>query len=153
MYEPSKFDRTWFSHKFKCVGLRWEVAISIYSGDIVWINGPFKCGSNPDLRIFRDGLKQLLALTSERCEADGGYRGEPGYVNLPAAFNASLDDKQDVRSRHETCNKRFKQFEILHRVFRHHTDYHEIVFPAVAVLTQLSIENGSPLYDAIYTHN
>lgn len=45
----------------------------------------------------RLGLKPLLALTNEKCEADGGYRGEPGFVNLPTAFDASLDDKQDVR--------------------------------------------------------
>lgn len=151
VYEPGRFDRTWYSHKFKCAGLRWEVAISIYSGDIVWISGPYRCGSNPDLKIFRQALKGMLALTSERCEADGGYRGEPGFVNLPTAYNASFDDKQDVRSRHETVNRRFKQFNILHRVFRHDRQRHDEVFTAVAVITQLAIENGTPLYGAMYT--
>ena len=39
--EPAPFSPAWFSHKFHGPGLRYEVGISISSGYIVWINGPF----------------------------------------------------------------------------------------------------------------
>jgi hypothetical protein len=38
--EPYPFNRKWMSHKYKGAALKYEVAISIFSGDIVWIYGP-----------------------------------------------------------------------------------------------------------------
>jgi hypothetical protein len=55
-----------------------------------------------------------------------------------------------VRARHETVNKRFKQFEILKRVFRHDVQHHQPVFGACAVITQMAIERGEPLYPLDY---
>jgi hypothetical protein len=81
--QPTPLWKGWYSHKFKSVGVRYEVAISIQSGDIVWIHGPFSCGKFPDLTIFQMGLKQMLLPTSERSKADGDYRGEPLAVELP----------------------------------------------------------------------
>ena len=68
-------DKLFYSHKFKGPGLRYEVALSIQTGDIVWINGPFPAGAWPDINIFRHGLKWMLKEAGERCEADKGYRG------------------------------------------------------------------------------
>jgi hypothetical protein len=74
IYEPSPFSKDWYSHKFKAAGIRYEVAVCIQTGDIVWINGPFKCGKWPDVKIFRAELQQKL-LPGEMVEADNGYRG------------------------------------------------------------------------------
>lgn len=49
-------------------------------------------------------------------------------------------------SRHETVNRRMKQFQALKQVFRHNITKHPMVFYAVANLTQLMIENGEPLF-------
>ena len=147
--EPKPFDTKWFSHKFKAAGLRWEVAVAIYSGDIVWINGPYPCGRWPDINIFRAGLKQLLEVSNEKAEADAGYRGD-NRIWTPADDNAPGHMKADVRARHETCNKRLKQFSILRRTFRHDRDFHDNVFRAVVVVTQLSLENVEPLYGTPY---
>ena len=75
------------SHKFnKKSGLRYEVAVDILRGFIVWIHGPFPAGAWPDISIFRHALKDHLD-THERVEADDGYRGEsPGKVTCPASF-------------------------------------------------------------------
>ncbi len=75
IYEPVSFDPKWFSHKFKGPGLRYEVAISIQGGDIVWVHGPFPCGKYPDLKIFQAGLKDKL-LPGENVIADSGYSDE-----------------------------------------------------------------------------
>ena len=55
-----------------------------------------------------------------------------------------------VRMRQETCNKRFKHFGILKQVFRHDIANHGEVLRAVAVLTQLAILNGEPLFSVGY---
>ena len=52
IYDPSPFWSKWMSFKFKGPGLRYEVGVSIESGDIVWINGPFMPGMFNDLQIF-----------------------------------------------------------------------------------------------------
>ena len=55
-----------------------------------------------------------------------------------------------VRSRHETVNARFKNFAILADVYQHDITQHGYIFHAVAVLTQLSIENGDALFEVTY---
>ena len=147
--------KRWFSHKFKCSGYRYEIAVSIQSGDIVWINGPFPCGDYPDISIFRRGLKQKLLQAREKAQADLGYRGEALTAIIPNEFDSKAIQKlkTDVRARHETVNKRFKQFSALSHVFRHELEKHKSVFEAVAVITQIAIGNGEPLYQVQYGHS
>ncbi|KAL3790235.1 hypothetical protein ACHAWO_001310 [Cyclotella atomus] len=92
----------------------------------------------------------LNALEREEiCEADGGYNGEPFKIKTPKAASTAEEKymKTVVQSRHETANKRFKIFEILKKRYRlalqHASDSGRVV-------TQLSIEYGSPLYEVEY---
>ena len=55
-----------------------------------------------------------------------------------------------ARSRHETVNKRVKQFKILRDTFRSDIEKHSYVFRAVLVLTQLSLKRGEPLFEVEY---
>lgn len=68
IYEQEPFWPGWFSHKFNGPGVRYELAVAIRTGDIVWINGPFPCGEWSDLRIFRSSLIDYLD-DNERVEA------------------------------------------------------------------------------------
>ncbi len=151
--EPTPFWTGWHSKKFNGPGLRYEVAISICSGDVVWFNGPFACGNWPDLKIFRHGL--IFELDEgEKVEADSGYRGQPDSVCTPNC-NVFINEvgkrqKELVRSRHETLNKRLKQWHCLHDTFRHDLEKHSFVFQAVAVIVQVAIENGEPLFRVDY---
>jgi hypothetical protein len=43
-------------------------------------------------------------------------------------------------------NRRFKTWGILSQVYRHDIRRHGEVFRAVAIITQLTIKNGSPLF-------
>jgi hypothetical protein len=70
--EPTIFDRSYYSHKFKSAGLRYEVCLNLFTGDIVWANGGYPCGSHPDLLIARDGLVNLLDY-NEKVIADRSY--------------------------------------------------------------------------------
>ena len=150
--EPSPFSRLWYSHKFNHAALRYEVAICIQTGEIVWINGPFAAGAWPDINIFRGWLKKYL-LPGERVEADGGYQGDD-MVDGPEELARNMGqymDKFIVRARHETVNARFKQFNALQQTFHHSKDKHAYVFNSVAVITQLAILNGEPLFDVTYS--
>lgn len=145
--EPTPFSPMWWSHKFNGAGLRYEVAVSIKGGDIVWTNGPYACGSWPDISIFREKLITML-LPGEMVEADRGYRGEPTKIRTPV--DAATDEEKAMKSRaracQETANKRFKQFNILKHTFRHDLKKHKMVFEAIATITQLSFEHGEPLF-------
>ena len=44
IWEPTPFSKMWYSHKFHGAELRYEIGMCIQTGDIVWVNGPFKCG-------------------------------------------------------------------------------------------------------------
>lgn len=145
--------RKYYSHKFKGSGLRYEVGLSIQKGDICWIFGPFKCGQFNDLMIFRMGLKKELGR-GEKVIADGIYGAEaPLKVRAPGTIfskpqNQAMEKR--VRARHEHCNRRMKQWAILRQEFRHDLTHHESVFCAIAVMTQLCIQNGEPLATVSY---
>jgi hypothetical protein len=148
--EPSPFSKRWYSHKLNKAGLRYEVGVSLKGGDVVWIHGPFPCGEWPDISIFRSCLKLHLDK-GERVEADNGYSGEePLSCKTPGGFysrSENMDaDRARLRSRHETVNMRLKVFNILNNKYRHGRQDHAFVFRAVAVLVQLAIESGEPLF-------
>jgi hypothetical protein len=152
--EPHPYEREWskrwFSPKFKGPGLRYEVGVSILKGDIVWINGPFPCGLWNDYKIFKEGgLKDYLD-PMERVEADDGYAaGDPEFVKTRSGVfhpEGGRDVRNCVRARHETVNKRMKQFGVLSSTFHHNPCKHNLVFEAVAMLTQTAIELGEPLF-------
>ena len=45
------------SHKFKRAALAYEVAISVFTSKVVWINGPFLAGTrDPDIIKLLNGL-------------------------------------------------------------------------------------------------
>lgn len=148
-FQIEKSGKRWYSHKFKKPGVRYEVGVAILTGDIVWVKGPLPCGEWPDIKIFRAALVHYLD-PDERVEADDGYIGEaPVHTKTPNMFTRKkekLEMQARVRNRHETVNKRFKQWGCLNQRFRHGVEQHSACFRAVAVLTQLSLEFGEPLF-------
>ena len=147
--------RRLYSFKYKASGLRYEVATCIRSGDLVWISGPWEPGMYNDISIFRkSGIMDMLQ-EGERVEADDGYSGEaPRFVRCPCVAPTAIEEFEQAeavaRRRHETINKRFKQFGALKQVWRHQIINHGKAFRVAAVVTQLSIQNGEPLFSVDY---
>ena len=140
--EPIPFSRKWYSHKFSGPGVRYELGVSIHTGDIVSLHGPFLCGSYPDITVFRLGLKRMLG-PGEKVVADCGYRGDTKTCTpLNATNQEHLVAMGRARARHETINRRLKKWNCLKNVYRHHLDKHYLVFTSVAVIEQISISNG-----------
>ena len=115
------------------------------------MNGPFPCGLFPDLKFFMEcGIKDNLD-NGERVEADDGYAGaDPEFTKTRSGIfhpTAAASVRNTVCARHETVNKRLKQFAALSNVWRHNISKHSTAFHAVALVTQISIENGEPLFE------
>ena len=55
-----------------------------------------------------------------------------------------------VRRRQETINNRFKQWGILKQVYRGDITKHGDAFRVCALVTQLGIESGEPLFQVEY---
>lgn len=140
--QPAPYSTTWYSHKFEGPGVRYEVGVCIQTGDIVWVNGPFRCGSWPDLLIFKTYLQHRLE-PHEFVEADGTYRHPK--CRLPDAYVSEADKraKDDARHRHEGINGFFKAFGVLKQIFRHDLRTHAYCFACVVVVVQLGIDDGS----------
>ena len=144
------YKKAFYSFKFKKMGLRYEVGINIKTGDICWWHGPFPPGLYNDDMIFKDALLKSLGK-GERVEADSGYKPSAPVANIPEYTVPSRRYMAaKVRSRHETFNRRFKQFKILKEAYRHDILDHQAVFSAVVVMTQLAFENGDPLFPTEY---
>lgn len=123
--------------------MRYEVAVCIATGHIVWINGPYPCGKNPDITIFHKGLKGALNWGERVDEADKGYRGEPYFISVPQDYRSDEQKiaKNDARSHQEHINQRFKMLhQCLHQTFRHDVRKHTNVFWACAVVVQVGLQ-------------
>ena len=144
-------DPKWYSHKFEGPALRYEIAVCIQTGDIVWSNGPFPAGKWPDKKIFKYKLRHMLD-ENEMVEVDGTYSGMPFECRMPGDFLSAADKKakSDARARHETINRRLKQFGILGNRYRHDIGMHKIAFRACAVCTQIAFNAGEKAFQVNY---
>jgi hypothetical protein len=144
--EPTPFDPKWYSHKFHGPGLRYEIGLCIRTGDIVWASGGYPCGQWPDLRIARELILEEIQ-PGELIIADRGYN-DPQFFDFPR--DDADQQKRLILARHETVNRRIKQFRCMSNRFRHELHLHPRFFNAVVNLTQLLIEHGEPLYSVQY---
>lgn len=55
-----------------------------------------------------------------------------------------------VRSRQETINKRFKQWAMMKNIYKGDIRHHASYFRVVAIVTQIAIEHGEPLFVVDY---
>lgn len=143
--EPIPFSRSWYSHKFHGPGVRYEIGLNIRTGDIVWKNGGYPCGLYPDLKLARESYVWSTS-PGELTIADKGYNDSEFFI-LPNEQNSTFHKL--IMSRHETVNKRVKQFKILKETYRHTLEKHPLVFHAVLNLVQMNIESGEPLFQII----
>ncbi len=146
------YEKPYYLYKFKKLGLRYEVALCIKTGNICWWAGPYlPCIWNNNM-IFQDGLVHFLEA-GERCEMDDGYRSSaPLYAKCPGDIEANLDKaemQQRVRNHQETVNKRFKNWAILSTPYCHQLLEHQTVFGAIVVLTRLLLAEN-PLFQVDY---
>lgn len=143
--EPKPFSSSWYSHKFKGPGVRYEVFVAVHSGMIIWLHGPFACGAFPDQKIFNLALVHHLNQ-NEKVIADQGYSGE-SVLTKSLLSNSRNELHKRKRARHENLNRRLNTYRVLSDVFRHAIDLHQVCTFAVSNIVQLSLEFDSGLLE------
>jgi hypothetical protein len=145
-------DKEYYSHKYNKAGLNYELGISIASSRLVWMNGPFKAGTN-DVSIFqaRHGLKEKLQSIGKKGIGDKGYNGHHNDVSTFNALDSRAVKKFKSRAlhRHETFNNMTKRFDCLSGRFRHGVNQFASCFEAICVICQYQLEADMPLYDVL----
>lgn len=138
-----KFSPKWYSHKSNGPGLRYEIGVGIHSGALVWLHGPFPCGTHSDTTIFRNNLKKKLGR-NESIIADCGYTDS----KCVSKFQTSNKHKfRRIRARHERVNMIFKSFKILSSVYRHNLYNHRRYTFAIANIVQMMIIHEKNSFD------
>ena len=150
IHEPLPRSRIWWSHKFNHAALRYEICQCIQTGDIVSISGPYPANMS-DREIFDMGLSMWL-MPGELVEADNGYSGRV-QIQTPGQAISRLwkRQKSKARGRQENVNRRLKVFKIMEQFESTDIKKHGKIARAVAVIVQLSFENGERLYPVEYT--
>ena len=138
--EPTCFDPKWMSHKFKSAGIRYEIGVSVSSGSIVWLHGPFPAGEQNDQGIFNLKMRQHLQQ-HEKVLCDAGYSGS--HVTNGSLYG-DTDDKlaSNLRAYHERLNGKIKSFGSMTHRWRHQLEKHQVCFFAVAHIVQIAIEDS-----------
>lgn len=142
----------WYSHKSHGPALAYEFAMDIFSGRLVWMNGPYPA-STPDREIFKDGLMAKIP-DGMRVVADSGYSGEP-LAHIISGDNVHDHKivqrfKSLAKARQEAFHARFKANHICSDLFRHDRDRmrkHKIAWTATAVVCQYRLEIEKTFWD------
>lgn len=94
--------------------------------------GPFQCGPWKDDTIFKHGLAYELT-GRELVHADKGHRNHPC-----AHLTSHSGTRGLIRGRHESVNKRCKDFKVLSTKFRHPIKRHGGLFLTAGTVIQFS---------------
>eukprot|EP00171_Calliarthron_tuberculosum_P012010 IDg12010t1 len=84
---------------FSTTRVRYEVAVSLEGGRIVWAHGALPCGEYSDIRIFRSRLKSMLGPL-EFVIGDSGYKDDR-CIQPPGPIHPLHRLYGKLRARHE----------------------------------------------------
>ena len=135
--EPRPFQPGFYCKKHNGPGVKYEVAVCIETGWIVWFYGPFKSGKN-DLLVAREGV-DLILDHGERYIADKAYLSQCSVIPYDALNDADRHYMRVVRGRHETINRLFKMFAVLGNPFRRDPYKHGLYAHTIANIIQIGI--------------
>jgi DDE superfamily endonuclease len=146
-----------FSYKNKAAGFSYEIVVSLWKSNIIWINGPFKASVH-DNTIFSSpgGLKEKLTAAGLKVIGDSGYGGMDDVVSRLHSIDSPEVSKFKVRARmrQEAVNAKIKTLRCADSAcFRHMGNYKDgqpkfkICFEAAVVVTQYKMDISEPLFD------
>ena len=99
-----------------------------------------------DLQLARCGIDDVLPI-GERVIGDKIYTDDR-FIHIPKEgeheFHRTI---RILLARHETVNKRIKDYKCMRELWRHGWEKHIIAFNAITNLVELKLNNGNPLFD------
>jgi hypothetical protein len=147
----------YYSHKFNQSALAYEVAISVFDNQVVWVNGPFR-GGKGDRDIFRKddeedpnrkALEEMI-IDGKKVIGDSAYKAKDLPMITVARDGHTKETAKFIsraKVRQEHFNAKLKNFNILSETFRHGIHKHQTCFEACLVLCTYQIERSAPLFD------
>lgn len=141
----------WYSGKHKEHTIKYEVGVSLVSGEICWWAGGVP-GCSHDIKVNKTmGLLDHLN-DDEYLLGDKGYSG-PKYVTPIRGKAENLSEKQKAwnsflgksRVLVENVFARFKNFAVLRHKWRNNLALHPYVFSLLAQIVNVEIQFGSPM--------
>ena len=147
VYEPNPFNKKWYSHKFNRAGLRYEIGICINTGHICWIGGGIRAGQCNDLQLAERSFVTRL-LPNERVVADKIYTSNKTFIGPPKRGHHKHGKLlKKIMARHENINKRFKDYKLVKKRWRHDWRKHNLTILAIGQIVQFRILTGEPMAD------
>lgn len=108
------------------------------------------CGEWPDLRLARNAFVDMMDVDEgKRAIADKGYADANYFIYPNNAQGVDAAKQKRIMARHETVNRRLKQFGVLSQKFRYPLYRHPRYFRCVVILTQIMLESGEELYPVV----
>ncbi|KAJ3329049.1 hypothetical protein HDU76_008741, partial [Blyttiomyces sp. JEL0837] len=147
--EEHPFNRHLFSSKMKHAALRFIVGTAPNTSAIVCLTGGVPCGAWPDLKLAQATILKDLPK-GEMAAADKGFRGDPRVMTYidGATTDAEKRHNQNIKNmkaRHDTVNKRLKDFRILQDMSRTSIERYRMFVLAVAQVVNIKIQR-EPLF-------
>ena len=138
-----ELDTSLYSHKHNGPGLKYEICHGIYTGNICWVNGPFKAGEFNDLQVAKEfGLCAMLSASGEKAIADGIYKDQEFFHTPPGIRTPQSRAMNTLRARQETINARLKtNWGCFKTTWRHDHELHELAVTAALTIMQLEFDN------------
>ena len=119
IYDVKPFDSSWYSHKFKGAGMRYEIGLSINTGDIVWFGGGYKAGHFNDLSMARSDFVSYL-WKDKKVLGDKGYNDSRYFIYLKyETSNITKATLKSIMTWHKNINARVNIFDCMRQLFRH----------------------------------
>jgi DDE superfamily endonuclease len=126
-----------------------QICLNLYKSKVAWVNGPFEASYNDRTIAKTQGLAHKVPNGKL-------IIGDKGYCSLDfVSTRNSLDCpavktlKKRALARHETFNKRLKDFKCLAERFRHGKAKFKVAFEACVVMAQINMDLGAPLFDTL----
>ena len=148
--ESYPFDKNLYSHKLNGPGIRYDVAICIRTGNIVYWSGGDKAGKYDDLSLARRGICRLIN-PGEKILADKGYR-DARYFVYPTNIRGDNALLKKISGRHENINARLNCWGVLRNRYRGDLYHHLCLFSAIIEVEQFKLKHGNEL-QKIRLHN
>ena len=115
--ETHPMDPSLFSHKINSAGIRYDIALNIVTGDIVYWSGGDGAGVYPDLMIARNRIVHLLD-PGEKILADKDYKDDRYFI-YPSDLRGDNVVIKKMTARHKNINARLKIWGFFCNRFRH----------------------------------
>ena len=147
--EPSPWNSKWYSEKFNGPGVKYLVAIAIYSNNICFADGPRYAGSGDESTFYKQTILTEIP-EDEPIEVDSGPGGDMRLMGPECGSSRKKrKDKSIIRGRQETIFAMFKHFNVLDTHFHHRYTseakmmrQHKLCFDSVAVIIQIKLMLG-----------